>query len=235
MCFYFGNTFLQGCYPMIYINSVSLCVRLSDDNSAAILWQPLHFLWQNRLLALWVVVAERHTPTFYINSRSLCVYLSRSWNPYPKIASTSDCFTCSSRGSTCNEPGLIRHLRSTIRMRSVSDGFDYSLLDSGILRDLRIDSTMWIRSVFDSYDYFWNIATSEWTMWIRSFFDGSDHFFIDSGISQLQIDDVNKVCYRRLWLFFLIPGPCELRIDDVNKFCFRRLWFRPRFWEPEKP
>ncbi len=162
-------------------------MRSSDDNSAAILWQnrPLHFLWQNRLLALRVVVAQRDMPAFYVNSRGLCVYLSRSWNPDPKIASTSDCFTCSSRGSTCDKPSLIRHLRSTIRMRSISDGSDYSLLDSGISRDLRIDSTMWIRSVSDSYDYFRNITTSEWTMWIRSFFYGSDYFFIDSGISQL--------------------------------------------------
>ncbi len=144
----------------------------SNDNSVAILWQnrPLHFLWQNRLLVLRVVVAERHTPAFYKNSRSLCVCLSRSWNPDPKIASTSDCFTCSSRGSTYDGPGLIRHLRSTIRMKSVSNGSNYSLLDSGISRDFRIDSTMWIRSVSNSYDYLRNIATSEWTMWIRSFF-----------------------------------------------------------------
>jgi hypothetical protein len=40
---------------IIYINSLRLCVRPSDDNSAAILWQnwPLHFLWQNRPL-IWV-------------------------------------------------------------------------------------------------------------------------------------------------------------------------------------
>jgi hypothetical protein len=34
---------------IIYINSLRLCVRPSDNNSIAILWQnwPLHFLWQN--------------------------------------------------------------------------------------------------------------------------------------------------------------------------------------------
>jgi hypothetical protein len=146
-------------------------------------------------------------------------------------------------------------------MRYVSDGSDYSLVDSGISWDLRIDSTMWIRSVSDGYDYFRNIATSEWTMWIRFVFLRLRLFFIDSGISQLQIDGVNKVCFRRLWLLLLIPGSCDLRIDDVNKvsvrsdgsdfildsrisrlqiddvdrFCFQRLRFRPMFWEPGKP
>jgi hypothetical protein len=39
--------------------------------------------------------------------------------------------------------------------------------------------------------------------------DGSD-FILDSRISRLQI-------------------------DDVNKFCLKRLRFRPRFWEPGQP
>jgi hypothetical protein len=56
--------------------------------------------------------------------------------------------TCSSRGSTSDGPGLIRHSKSTMWMRSVIDGSDHSFW----FRDLvNWELTMWTSSVSDGY------------------------------------------------------------------------------------